>query len=473
MPLAMLLCLAQVLVMLQMPDELTNSSQFNLHLAQVGQVQPARVLLLAVGLVGFCALLVGSQMFSDPDTRGLFANVVLLAITGMNGTMLVSDLFSLYVFMEVISVSSFILIAFKRDKLALEGAFKYLVLSAVATVLMLGALSLLMLFAGSTGFTQVKEVLAKSGGTHVLAKLAMAAYVCGLFIKGGLVPFHGWLPGAYSAASAPVSVLLAGIATKVSGLYALVRLTTDVFPANQALGQGLLVVGAISMVVGALVALVQKDMKRLLAYSSISQMGYVVLALGCYLVDQSADVAVGSKVSLQLLGQLALAGAVFHLFNHSVFKSLLFVNSAAVEAQTGTTIMDRLGGLGSRMPYTNATSIIGVLSLAGVPPLAGFWSKLVIIIALWKSGELAGIEAFKGYALLAVAVSVVTLAYLLVMQRRVFFGKPAQEWDSLKEAPSGLVLPAVILAALTVVIGLLFPLLAQWATFLLPAPLNL
>jgi multicomponent Na+:H+ antiporter subunit D len=461
LPLAMVLAGVQAIAVLCLPymprldGPLTSFFNFGLQITPLG-----RMLLLAVGLVAFVSLLVGQASLGQDRRLWQFASMMLLAITGMNGAVLVSDLFSLYVFMEVLAVCSFILIAFNRDPLALEGAFKYVILSAVASVLMLGSLSLMLLVAGSTGFAALKAALA-AGSASPLLKLAMAGFVCGLFIKGGLAPFHAWLPGAYSSAPAAVSVLLAGVGTKVSGLYALLRLAMDVLPPSAALGQAVMVVGAFSMVVGAVAALVQKDIKRLLAYSSISQMGYVVLAAGCFLADAgSAD------WRLVAAGELAMAGAIFHLFNHSVFKSLLFVNSAAVERQAGTTDMQLLGGLGSRMPVTGATSVIAALSTAGVPPLAGFWSKLVIILALWQSG-------MQAYALLAVAVSVATLGYLLLMQRRVFFGRTAPNLQGVREGSEGYVVAELILATVTVLVGLAFPLLMHLGSFLLPANLNL
>jgi formate hydrogenlyase subunit 3/multisubunit Na+/H+ antiporter MnhD subunit len=238
-----------------------------------------------------------------------------------------------------------------------------------------------------------------------------------------------------------VSILLAGIVTKVSGVYGLIRLAVSVFPASPSLNEVFLLAGAVSIVVGALAALRQTDMKGLLAYSSISQVGYIVLGLGC-----------GTK--------LGIAAAVLHLFNHSLFKSLLFVNAAAVEQRTGTTDMGRLGGLGSRMPYTSTTSVIGLLSTAGIPPFSGFWSKLLMVIALWQAQQF-------GYAVLAAMLSVVTLAYLLTMQRQVFFGKTAKHLLEVREAEIGVVLPAVVLAIVTIGVGLLFPWIFD--TFLCPA----
>lgn len=402
----------------------------------------SRVMLLCIGLAMLAAACVTQAMFTeDFRRRGNFVSLLLVCMMGMNGAVLVADLFSLYVFIEVTSISSFILIAFGRDSKALEGAIKYLILSAVATVLMLGSMALLLMVAGSMGFGDLKAALATSHQA-LLAKLAMAAFVCGLLIKGGLVPFHGWVLGAYSASPAPASVLLAGIVTKVCGIYAMIRLASSIFPANAAINQVLMLLGVVSIVVGAILALRQNDMKRMLAYSSISQIGYIVLGLGC-----------GTP--------LAWAGAIFHLFNHTVFKSLLFVNSAAVERRAGTTDMTRLGQLGSRMPLTNLTSVIALLSTAGVPPLAGFWSKLLIILALWQAG-------FYAYAAIAILFSVVTLGYLLSLQRKVFFGKAPETLELPGKPTAWMSMPELLLAAVTLVAGVLAPLLLMYGSYLVP-----
>lgn len=438
--LAIGLSLFQTYVVLFEPAALTGGGDFlerylSLKLAADNL---SLVLLLSIGIVVFTSLLVGMQTIKDLKQSSNFVNLVLVAIIGMNGTVLLTDLFSLYVFLEVTAVAAFILIALNRNLNALEGAFKYLILSAVATILMLSALALLVMTAGGTSFAAIASAIKASDSSMTLFSIGL--FVCGLLIKGGMVPFHGWLPAAYSAAPASVSVLLAGIITKVSGIYTLIRLATTVFGPSHSINTLLMLAGTISILVGALAAIGQIDFKRLLAYSSISQVGYIVLGLGC-----------GTP--------LAIAGAVFHLFNHSIFKSLLFVNSAAVEEQLGTTDMNQMGGLGSRMPVTSTTSLIAFLSTAGVPPLAGFWSKLIIIIALWQAG-------YHVYAFIAILASVFTLGYLLLMQRKVFFGILSERWTNVTEAGLGIALPAVVLALITVGVGLLCPLMFN--TFLIP-----
>jgi proton-translocating NADH-quinone oxidoreductase chain N len=399
----------------------------------------SRVLLLSIGIVLFSALFVRRCIFADEEKNFNFFNLLLLILSGMNGLVLVRDIFSLYVFIEITSVCSFILIGFNKDAPAFEAAFKYIVLSVFATVLMLTSIALLLIVAGDTSFSSLSSALVSSPDRFFISCI-IGIFLCALFIKGGIMPFHGWLPDAYSAAPHSVSVLLAGIVTKTVGIYTLIRIVNSVFGLNNSLQNILLILGTLSIVAGALAALGQNNFKRMLAYSSISQVGYIVLGLGC-----------GTA--------LGIAGAIFHLFNHSIFKSLLFVNAAAVETQTGTGDMDKLSGLGKNMPITSTASILASLSASGIPPLAGFWSKLVIIIALWLSG-------FYTYAVIAVLASVLTLGYLLSMQRRVFFGQIKEGLENIKEANLCIMLPTIVLAAIVIGVGLFFPFMIN--TFILP-----
>lgn len=389
------------------------------------------IMLLSISIVALASLIVARSTISDERQRFNFINLLVTAATGMYGIVMVKDIFSLYVFLEVAAVSAFIMIAIKKDKPALEGAFKYVLLSAIATVMMLSAIALLLLVSGDTSFSAVRNALTAQVSSSGLIKLAIGIFLAALFIKGGLVPFHGWLPDAYSTAPAPVSILLAGIVTKVSGIYTLIRVVTEIFGFTHAVSAILMFIGAFSILVGAFAALGQTNFKRMLAYSSISQVGYIIIGLGT-----------GTA--------LGVMGAVFHLFNHAIFKSLLFVNSAAVEKETGTIDIDSLGGLSEKMPVTGTTSAIAFLSTSGIPPFAGFWSKLIIIIALWQ------IKSYS-YAVIAVLASILTAAYLIMMQRKVFFGKLNQGLGNIKEADAGFCAISITLAAITVGAGVFFP----------------
>jgi len=409
------------------PDALRLFFGFNLSVDNL-----TLVMLLTIGIVAFVALIVAFCTIAQERQRFYFVNLLLICVIGMNMIVLVRDIFSLYIFIEVTSVASFIMIALERNKSAIEGTFKYLILSAVATVFMLSAIAFFLLASGDLSFTAIHSAFYNPGNNFIL-KLAVSLFLCGLFIKSGVAPFHGWLPDAYSAAPACVSVLLAGIATKISGVYVLLRLFGSVFVLNPSFQNILLFTGAFSIVLAALAALTQDDFKRMLSYSSISQIGYIVLALGC-----------GTP--------LAFAGAVFHFFNHAIFKTLLFVNSAALEKQYGSTDMNKLTGIGSKMPVTATTSLVGLLSTSGIPPLSGFWSKLIIIIALFSSGKFV-------YATIALLASILTLAYFLSFQRRVFFGKTDLTLSTLENAGKvsfGLRFSEISLAIITAAAGGIF-----------------
>ncbi|MDY0231737.1 MAG: proton-conducting transporter membrane subunit, partial [Candidatus Saccharicenans sp.] len=265
----------------------------------------------------------------------------------------------------------------------------------------------------------------------------VAFFIMGFGLKAALIPFHAWLPDAHPSAPAPISAMLSGLLIKVSGIYALFRILYSVVGLSPALSRLLMALGIISVVVAAFLALGQKDIKRMLAYSSISQVGYIVLGL-----------ALGTP--------LGIAGGLFHLFNHATAKGLLFLNSGSIQHITGTRNLDELGGLGKKVPITSGTNLVGALSIAGVPPLAGFWSKLIIIIALVQA------KAF-GYALVAILASILTLWYYLLIQRKAFFGQVREKWQQVREAPFWMSAANIILALICLLVGIFFtPVYKTW-----------
>lgn len=384
------------------------------------------VALFTIALVAFIALLVASATISKEQQRFHFVNLLLISVLGMNATVLARDLFSLYVFIELSAVSVFVLMAIEKSKYAIEGTFKYLVLSMLASVFILTSVAFFILAAKDTSFSAIYASFSNSSNAGLL-NLATGLFLCGVLIKSGVVPFHGWVPDAYSEAHPAVSVFLAGIVTKVSGIYVLLRIYSSVFILTPSFQNALMLVGVLSIIVAALAAFTQEDIKRMLSYSSISQIGYIVLAIGC-----------GTP--------LAYIGAVFHFFNHAVFKSLLFVNAASLEKKFGSTDIMIVQGLGYHLPVTRATSLIGLLSCAGLPPLAGFWSKLIIIIALIGSGH-------PVYGAIAALAGVLTLAYFLVLERNVFFMKIETELEDKTGVSLGIKFSEILLAVLTVVCG--------------------
>ena len=386
-------------------------------------------MLVAVALVGLAASLFSIDYMEHYGSKANFYALYLVMMAGMNGLILASDLFSVYVFLEVAAIASYALVAFGLGHEELEAAFKYLMLSVVASAFIVASIAIVFGMTGSLDFAAVAAALQQLHAPAIIG-IASAFFLLGFGLKAALVPFHAWLPDAHPSAPAPISAVLSGLLIKVSGVYAMTRIFLNVFGLTPALSTVLMGLGAVSMVVAAFLALGQKDMKRMLAYSSISQVGYVVLGIG-----------VGTP--------LGIAGGLFHLFNHALAKGLLFLTSGSVQQATGTRDLDSMGGLAKRMPITAATNLIGALSIAGVPPLNGFWSKLLIIVALVQAGH-------PVYAVVAVLASVLTLWYYLLMQRKAFFGKLNEKWAAVKEAPFWMTAATVLLALLCLGIGILF-----------------
>jgi multicomponent Na+:H+ antiporter subunit D len=379
----------------------------------------ATLLLLAVNIVGFAVSLYSVDYMRRFTASSYFYSLFLLMVTGMNGVVLAGDLFNLYVFLEVAAIASYSLVAFGCAHEELEASFKYVVLGSLSSALILTGVAMVYGITGTLNLTLIAVRIAESGMTTPLL-LAFGLFICGFSFKSALVPFHAWLPDAHPAAPAPVSAMLSGVLIKAIGIYVLARLAFNVFGITDNELSMLRWLGLLSMVVGGLLAVGQKDIKRLFAYSSISQVGFMVLGLG-------------------LGTPLGLVGGLYHLVNHALFKPLLFLNAGAVEYATGTRNLKHLGGLNRELPVTAATSLVGSMSIAGIPPFSGFWSKLIIVLACIESG-------FYGFALAAVLVSIVTLAYQLKVQRMAFFASLPESLKGLRREPPMMALAMVLLA---------------------------
>jgi multicomponent Na+:H+ antiporter subunit D len=377
------------------------------------------LMLMVVNLVGLAVALYSVNYMRRFSARGHFYGLFLLMVTGMNGVVLAGDLFNLYVFLEVAAVASYSLVAFGCAHEELEASFKYIVLGSLSSALILIGVALVYGITGTLNMAHMAGRLAETGMDAPLL-LAFGLFLVGFSFKAALVPFHAWLPDAHPSAPAPVSAMLSGVLIKAIGIYVLARLAFNVFGVSGNVLELLRWLGILSMVVGGLLAAGQGDIKRLFAYSSISQVGFMVLGLG-------------------LATPLGLIGALYHLVNHALFKSLLFLNAGAVEYATGTRKLDELGGLNRALPVTGATSLVGSMSIAGVPPFNGFWSKLIIVLACIEAG-------YYGFAAIAVAVSIVTLAYQLKVQRQAFFAELPLRLVGIGKEPRAMALAMILLA---------------------------
>ncbi|MFH1415275.1 MAG: NADH-quinone oxidoreductase subunit M [Elusimicrobiota bacterium] len=385
--------------------------------------------LVITNLISLVCLIFSIDYMKKYDSPEKYYSLFFLMVAGMNGVVLTGDLFNLYVFLEVASVASYALVGFGTMRKELEAMFKYLVLSSIGTAFLLLGIALVY------GHTQNLNMMfiyrgILAGGMPVGLNIAVVLFIIGFSIKAALIPFHAWLPDAHPSAPAPISAMLSGVLIKTVGIYAMIRICYMVFGMNT--GNVPVIVrtlGVVSIIIGVLLALGQWDFKRLLAYHSVSQMGYIALGFG-------------------LATPLGVIGAVFHLLNHSVFKSLLFMNSGAVYYRTGTRDLREMGGITSKMPVTGITSMIASLSIAGLPPFNGFWSKLLIIMACIRSMH-------PWLAIWAIIGSILTLASFMKVQKYGFLGDLKRELKELKEVPFLMQFSMVFLAILCVAMGLL------------------
>jgi len=398
------------------------------------------LLLLTISIITFLAILFSIRYMDRYTAKPKFFALFMLLVGGMNGVVLTGDLFNLFVFLEIASIASYALVAFGCEHEELEASFKYMILSGVASTFILLGIAILYSLTGTLHMADVSRNLAGLNNNSAVL-FSMALFIMGFGLKAALVPFHPWLPDAHPAAPAPISAMLSGVLIKALGVYVLIRLIFNVFGLTPFISTVLMVLGGLSMVIGGLLAIGQDDLKRLLAYSSISQIGYVVVAL-----------SLGTP--------LGIVGGLFHLINHATFKSLLFLSSGAIEYGTDTRKLSQMGGLSRRMPVTTTTAAVGFLSISGIPPLNGFWSKLIIVIALVQAEQYV-------LASLSVLVSFLTILYFMRVQRNLFFGDLPAKLSKIKEVPYLMRISLVVLAIMCLAMGLLYPLLS--GTILNPA----
>jgi multicomponent Na+:H+ antiporter subunit D len=391
----------------------------------------SRLFLLMVAAVSTAIVLFSLRYLEDYTAQPLFYSLLSLLIAGMCGAVLAGDMFNLFVFVEIASMASYGLVAFGTGGREVEAAFKYLVLGSLASTGILLGVGALYACTGFLNMAQLSDAIAAGQVPDPVLLFASVLFLAGFGLKAAMMPFHAWLPDAHPSAPAPISAALSGLLIKTLGIYAIVRVFFTVIGMTPQIQTLLLLLGCISMVGGVLLALGQDDLKRLLAYSSISQMGYVLVALG-------------------INTWLGVAAALFHAANHAAFKSALFLSSGSLERLTGTRRMSEMGGLVHRAPATSVGTIGASLSISGVPPFNGFWSKLLILIALIGAGSywVAGIAA---------ATAVLTLTTFIKVQKLTVFGALPERLAKIREVPSTMFVPVLLLVLLCLAMGLLWP----------------
>ena len=392
-------------------------------------------LLVATAVLVSCIYSI-QYMSHDHNVREYYTLFLMLS-GGVMGLVLSGDIFNMFIMVEILTFAAVALTAFRNTaKGALEAAFKYLVVGSMGSTCILVGTIMLYAQVHTLNFAQLSALI--PGNLNNATKLAFALLFIGFATKAFIVPFHPLAADAHGAAPASISVLISGVLTK-SGIYGIIRLCYFLF---QSMGLGtvqfmLVFFGCMSMFICVTMALAQHDFKRLLAFHSISQIGYVLTAVG-------------------LCTALGISAGLYHAMNHTLFKGLLFLAAGAVLHQTGTTDLDRLGGLSRKMPWTTVLFLIGAFSISGIPPFNGFASKWMIYQATYEKAVESGNIGFLLVTIIALITSVLTLASFVKVSQSVFFGQLPKEYENVKEVSFGMRFAMCIFALLCVFTGL-FP----------------
>ena len=392
---------------------------------------------LLVSVAVFVSGVYSIQYMRHDDNEREYYTLFLILGGGVMGLVLSGDLFNMFIMVEILTFAAVALTAFRNTaKGALEAAFKYLVVGSIGSTCILVGTSMLYAQAHTLNLAQLAQVI--PGNLNTATKVAFALLFVGFGTKAFIVPFHPLAADAHGAAPASISVMISGVLTK-SGIYGIIRLTYFLFQTmNLGTMQFLLVfIGSLSMFICVTMALAQHDFKRLLAFHSISQIGYVLTAVG-------------------LCTALGVSAGLYHAMNHTLFKGLLFLAAGAVLHETGTTDLGKLGGLSKKMPHTTVLFLIGAFSISGIPPFNGFASKWMIYQATYQKAVESGNIGFLLVTIIALVTSVLTLASFVKVSQSVFFGQLPRELENVKEVSFGMRLAMGIFALLCVLTGL-FP----------------
>lgn len=395
------------------------------------------VMVVMTGLIGFVVVFYSLAGIDRRREDFGYHALVHFLLMGVAGAFLTGDLFNLYVWFEVMLIASFVLIALGGTPEQIQGAVKYVTLSLLASMLFLAAVGIIYGVAGALNMAALHLYIGQGAFPDGLTLVLAVLFTVAFGIKAAIFPLFFWLPASYHTAPVAVSALFAGLLTKV-GVYALVRVHTLLFAdAAARLGPLLLALAALTMVVGVLGAIAQGELRRLLSFHIISQIGYMIMGLAFFT-------------------PLALAGVLYFLVHNIIAKTNLFLISGVLARLRGTEQLARLGGFYRTRPWLAMFFLVAALALAGVPPLSGFWAKLMLVQA--------GLDV-QSYVMVAVAlgVSLLTLFSMTKIWAEAFWKEapadpataaPAFDRPLTRAARLSLLAPVVILALLSVGMGI-------------------
>jgi len=365
------------------------------------------------------------------DRAYLFYAMMLLCMTGLLGITITGDAFNLFVFLEISSLSSYVLISMGRDRQGLTAAYRYLMLGSLGATFYIIGVGMMYMMTGTLNITDLAALIPAVADTRTI-QAALAFLTVGLCLKLALFPLHMWLPNAYTYAPSVVTVFLAATATKVS-VYALIRVIFTIFGGVDILDtlqvRDLLMLFAIAgMFAGSAVAIYQVNIKRMLAYSSVAQLGYMVLGIAM------------ANVS-------GVTAGIIHMFNHALTKGGLFMAMGCVMYVTGSVRLSDMAGLGKRMPLTMAAFVAGGLSLIGMPLSVGFISKWYLIQAALEKG-------WWPVAVLIVLSSLLAVIYIWRVVEVAYFTPAPEGKDVVTEAPMSMIIPMFVLIGASYYFGI-------------------
>ncbi len=377
-----------------------------------------------------------------PKKQVPYFTAILLMLCGFNGIVITGDLFNLYVFLEISSLSLYGLIAV-GERQSPVAAFRYLIMGTIAASFYLLGIGFLYMETGSLNMADVKNILPTLIGNpgQIGVFIALSMVVVGMGIKMALFPMHNWLPDAYTYAPSTSSAIIAPTGTKV-GAYVLLRVMFFVFGVNIAarilpIADIITWLAAIAIIYGSILAIAQKEMKRMLAYSSVAQIGYIALGIG-------------------LANPLGIVGAVLHVLNHAFMKACLFLVAGNFRYKLKHSNIDKFNNsIRKKMPWTMAAFTVAALSMVGVPPMAGFFSKWYLVLAAIKNSG----WVFLGVILLS---SLLNAVYFFRILEKVYMRprnpevaeKEESEDETRDEAPASMIWPTLVTAAAIIILGL-------------------
>ena len=401
------------------------------------------VFALVCCMVAFLSCIYALEYLKHDEHKGHYYTLYLMLTGAVLGMTMTGDIFNMFIMIEIICFSGSALIAFRNwDEGALEGALKYFMMDSVGSKLVLLGVALLYLQAHTLNMAQLASYL-HSHMTPV-SVLAFAVLFGGFAVKAFIMPCHTPVAEGHTMAPASISMMLSCAVMK-TGVYGMIRLLYVLFRSIDLPSVQVLVTafGCLTMFGGAVMALCQSRLKRLLAFSSISQIGYVITAVGTY-------------------SAIGMTGALFHVFNHSLFKGIAFLCAGTVIHATGYNDMDKMGGLARKMPRTMICFLVSAMAIAGLPPFNGFVSKWMIYQAIYEKGIESGNFWYIFVCVVAVATSSITLAYFLKPLQSVFFGQLPADCKDAADPPFLMRLPVTVMAALCLIAGVFYKPFVQY-----------